>query len=304
MNDHTTQPTVLIVDDAADTLAMLSDALGFEGMTPIAASGGEKALSLVAELRPDMVLMDAMMPGMDGFEACRILKSEMGFSDLPVIFMTGRNDSEHVVRALAAGGVDFVAKPLVLTELLARMRVHLANARKSRSARDALDSTGRRIVAVARNGAVLWSTPQAQELLTRAGIRSDEGAPFPWEIRTWIGEQGGVPTADQGGFLHERFGKLIEFRLMANPQDGETLLRLIDRNAGSQEERLARAFGLSLREAEVLMWITHGKANKEIAEILDLSPRTVNKHLETIFEKLGIENRTAAATMSVRILWE
>jgi len=302
MNEVMAAPTVLIVDDALDTLAMLTDALGFEGMRTVSANESHKALSLIGELQPDIVLMDAMMPGMDGFEACRILKGEMGCADLPVIFMTGHNDSEHVVKALASGGVDFVSKPIVLTELVARMRVHLLNARKSRSARDALDSTGRRIVAADRSGAVLWATPQAQELLTRAGVRADEGATLPWEVRAWLQAQTG--TADQAGYLHERYGKLVEFRLMTAPQDEEMLLRLIDRNAGSQEERLARAFGLSLREAEVLMWITHGKSNKEIAEILDLSPRTVNKHLEAIFEKLGIENRTAAATMSVRILWD
>lgn len=304
MTSPITSPTVLIVDDAPDTIAMLSDVLGLEGMKTVSATEGRKALALVGELQPDIVLMDAMMPGMDGFEACRVLKFEMGFTDLPVIFMTGRNDSEHVVRALASGGVDFVAKPLVLAELLARMRVHLFNARKSRSARDALDSTGRRIVAADRLGAILWATPQAQELLSRVGIRSDEGGILPWEVRNWLDAQRGTSTGTPASYMHERFGKLIEIRLLSAPQDSEMLLQLVDRNLGNQEERLAKAFGLRQREAEVLIWITHGKSNKEIAEILNLSPRTVNKHLETIFEKLGIENRTAAATMSVRVLWD
>lgn len=91
--------------------------------------------------------------------------------------------------------------------------------------------------------------------------------------------------------------------MLERAADREILLRLPDCNQGSDEERLADAFGLTLREAEVLLWITHGKSNKEIAEILEMSPRTVNKHLEQIFNKLGIENRTAAATMAVRVLW-
>ena len=81
------------------------------------------------------------------------------------------------------------------------------------------------------------------------------------------------------------------------------LLRLVDRHRGTDEEQLAKAFGLTLREAEVLLWIAHGKANKEIADILEMSPRTVNKHLEQIFNKLVVEKRTSAATMAVRVLW-
>ncbi len=294
-------PKVLIVDDQPDTLVMLADALDLEGMSTEHASSGRAALSVIARDPPDIVLLDAMMPGMDGFETCQVLKGEMGMTDLPVIFMTGRNDSEHVVRALACGGVDFVSKPIVLNELFARMRVHLSNSRKTRSARDALDSVGRRIVAVDRQGSIVWATPQAQDLLVRIGMRPEEGAMLPWELKQWIVEQGagGEPVR-----LYRRFDHEVEFRIMERRADNAILLRIIDRAIGTGEQRLASAFGISLREAEVLLWLTHGKSNKEIAEILQLSPRTVNKHLEQIFEKLGIENRTAAATMSVRVLWE
>jgi DNA-binding NarL/FixJ family response regulator len=294
-------PKVLIVDDQPDTLAMLADALDMEGMTTSHATSGRAALSMVAEAPPDIILLDAQMPGMDGFETCRVLKTEMGQSELPVIFMTGRNDSDHVVRALACGGVDFVAKPIVLTELFARMRVHLSNSRKTRSARDALDTIGRRIVAVDGDGNILWATPQAQDLLTRIGLRPEEGAALPWELKQWIAEDGGTEGPIR---LYRKFEREVEFRIMERRSEGAILLRIIDRAIGTGEQRLAYAFGISLREAEVLLWLTHGKSNKEIAEILQLSPRTVNKHLEQIFEKLGIENRTAAATMSVRVLWD
>lgn len=294
-------PSVLIVDDQRDTLDMLTDALGAEGMSTTPAADGRTALSIIASHQPDIVLLDAMMPDMDGFEMCQVLKTEMGLSDLPVMFMTGRNDSEHVVRALACGGVDFIAKPIVLSELFARMRVHLTNARKTRSAREALDSIGRRIVALDTAGNVLWATPQAQDLLMRIGLRAEEGSAMPWEVKVWLE---GALSPESAAYVHKRFERAVELRIMEQRADGVTLIRLIDREAGTQEERLARAFNISLREAEVLLWLTHGKSNKEIAEILQLSPRTINKHLEQIFEKLGIENRTAAATMSVRVLWD
>jgi DNA-binding NarL/FixJ family response regulator len=294
-------PVVLVVDDSPDTLGMLTDALGLEGMKVMVATSGRAALNLAQEIGPDIILMDAKMPGLDGFETCRILKTEMGMADTPVIFMTGFGDSEHVVSALASGGVDFVVKPVPIVELLARMRVHLANARRARSAREALDSTGRRIVVTDDRGTVLWATPQASELLLKCGIAVEEGGRLPWELTDWLLSQKPGRTEP---YALSRNGRRIECRLVGGTGGAERLIRLIDRDAGTDEERLAVAFDLSLRAAEVLLWITHGKSNKEIAEILDLSPRTVNKHLEQIFDKLGVENRTAAATISVRVLWD
>jgi DNA-binding NarL/FixJ family response regulator len=284
---------------------MLSDALTLERMDVLTCNSGRQAISLANSGSPDIVLMDAVMPGLDGFQTCQILKAERGFEDIPIIFMTGFNESEHVVRALAAGGVDFISKPIELNELFARMRVHLGNARRARSARRALDSTGRWIVACDRNGRIHWSTQQAADLMQRAGIRSDQGAYLPWEIVELVGlaaEQ--LPSAALGQALrYSRNGQDLEFRILSDDGNDELLLRLVDRHRGTDEEPLAKAFALTLREAEVLLWIAHGKANKEIADILEMSPRTVNKHLEQIFNKLSVEKRTSAATMAVRVLW-
>tara|TARA_R110000868_G_scaffold162903_3_gene394813 strand:- start:303358 stop:304281 length:924 start_codon:yes stop_codon:yes gene_type:complete len=305
MSESHVQTDILVVDDSPDTLTMLTDALRFEGMSVKVATSGRQAFGLVETEIPDIVLMDAMMPGLDGFETCRVLKSEKGCEDVPVIFMTGFRESEHVVRALASGGVDFVAKPVILDQLFARIRVHLANARRARSARKALDSTGRRIVACDSSGAILWATPQAGELMRYAGLRCDEAARLPWEIVDHLFQDAVDINSDasRGSFRFSRNGSDIEFRLLDEGEGAEKLIRLIDGQKGSDEEQLASAFNLTFREAEVLLWVTHGKSNKEIAEILDMSPRTVNKHLEQVFIKLAVENRTAAATMSVRILW-
>ena len=122
--------TVLVVDDTPETLGFLTDTLDHAGFTVLIATDGESALALVEQVTPDLVLMDAVMPGMDGFETCRRLKGEKLLAYLPIIFMTGLSETEHVVRGLAAGGVDYVTKPIVIDELLARIRVHLANARR------------------------------------------------------------------------------------------------------------------------------------------------------------------------------
>ena len=126
---------------------------------------GASAMRIVDQITPDIILLDAVMPGMDGFETCRRLKRDAGLSNVPVIFMTGLAETEHIVRGLEAGGVDYVTKPIVIEEMLARIRVHLANARLTQSARAALDVSGRFLLAVNRQGKLMWATPQAQKLL-------------------------------------------------------------------------------------------------------------------------------------------
>jgi len=105
------------------------------------------------------------MQGIDGFEACRRLKRNPDLAGVPVIFMTGLTETDDVVRGFEAGGVDYVTKPIVIEEMLARIRVHLANARLMQSARAALDATGRFLLALNRQGEVVWATPQAKKLL-------------------------------------------------------------------------------------------------------------------------------------------
>lgn len=108
------------------------------------------------------------MPSMDGFETCTRLKSNAAVTQVPVIFMTGLTETEHVVRALEAGGVDYLTKPINIDELRARIRVHLSNARSAQSARVALDAAGRHLLAVRANGRSTgrhrrprgWSMPQ------------------------------------------------------------------------------------------------------------------------------------------------
>jgi DNA-binding response OmpR family regulator len=138
---------VLVVDDSPETLSLLTDAIEQAGMTVLVAREGEQALSIVEKVLPDIILMDALMPGTDGFETCRRLKRKKTLAYVPIIFMTGLSETQDIVKGLEAGGVDYVTKPIVPDELLARIRVHLANARLAHSARAALDASGRYLLA-------------------------------------------------------------------------------------------------------------------------------------------------------------
>lgn len=290
---------ILAVDDTPATLGLLTEALEKAGLTVLVARDGETALGLLDEITPDLVLMDAVMPGMDGFETCRRMKQAPHSSHLPVIFMTGLSETEHVVEGLAAGGVDYITKPIVIDELLARIRVHLANARVTFGARTALDTTGRCLLATDETGQILWCTPQAEQLLAARlldGTQLDpEIAGRLSRLRQETGTGAKCITLDIGT-------RRLECLYLSRAGPDEFLYRLTEANPAEGAEALKEALALTAREAEVLVWLAAGKSNRDISDILGISPRTVNKHLERIFTKLGVENRAAAAVIAVRAL--
>ncbi|HZX16294.1 MAG TPA: response regulator [Pseudomonas sp.] len=211
---------ILIVDDTPDNLALLSDALDEVGYMVLVALDGLSALSRIQRRRPDLILLDAMMPGLDGFETCQRIKADAATADIPVLFMTALTDSEHVVKGFEAGGIDYVTKPINTEEVLARVASHLRTARILQTARAA---------------------SQAQPLTL-----NDEPA----------------------------------------------------------YATLSARFQLTEREVEVLRWVACGKTNRDIGDILGLSPRTVNKHLEHVYVKLGVETRTAATSVALSAMAE
>jgi len=212
MTDSAKPDVVLIVDDVPENLSVLHDALDEAGYKVLVATSGETALARARQTLPDVILLDAVMPGIDGFEVARRLKADFSTQHIPIVFMTGLTETEHVVAAFDAGSSDYVTKPIRPPEVLARIAAHLRTARQLQEAAK--------------------SAPDALDDATLAA-------------------------------------------------------------------RLVAAFPLTPREAEVLFWVIKGKTSKDIGDILDLSPRTVNKHLEHIYEKLGVETRTAAANIAM-----
>jgi DNA-binding response OmpR family regulator len=290
----------LVVDDSPETLRLLTDALDGAGMTVMVAMDGAAAMRIVDQITPDIVLLDAVMPGMDGFETCRRLKRDAGLSNVPVIFMTGLAETEHIVRGLEAGGVDYVTKPIVIEEMLARIRVHLANARLTQSARAALDASGRFLLAVNRQGKIMWATPQAQKLLSEnlaAGTNDELVLPHP--MLPWLEQvqkaKAGSKTPAMASFPNN---EQLRLQYMGKLGSNEFLLRLAKDSSANTPAEFSSELGLTSREGEVLSWLSKGKTNRDIAQILGLSPRTVDKHLEQIYAKLGVENRTAAAAIA------
>ena len=156
---------VLLVDDLPQSLGALAQELEADGYTVLVAHSGDAALQRLDLVTPDAILLDALMPGLSGFETCRRLKAHAAWSHIPVIFMTGLSETAHIVEAFDAGGVDYVVKPVRAAEVLARLATHVRNARAVRMAREALDVGGHGVVVVDGRGRIAWRSPQAQRWL-------------------------------------------------------------------------------------------------------------------------------------------
>ncbi len=300
------QAIALVVDDSLDSIHMLNDTLEAAGFTVLVALEGAQALTITKNIRPDIILLDAIMPHMDGFETCKQLKRQPPLTDVPILFMTGLSDTEHVLRGLGAGGVDYITKPINTHELLARMRVHLANARSAQQARRALDSAGQFLFTIDLNGQLLWATPQVYQHFASQGITTEElvlAAPVHQQLQEWLQHK---PDAGRQLPLEPattRKEKNLVVEMLALVDKREYLLRLqLLSQPADDTLSLREQFTLTGREADVLRWIAQGKTNREIGQILEMSPRTVNKHLEQIFKKLGVENRTSAAAVALKWL--
>ncbi|WP_321858033.1 response regulator transcription factor [Burkholderia cenocepacia] len=308
---------ILIVDDTPENLAFLSDTLQAHGYAVIVALSGEDALKRLARVTPDVVLLDAMMPDMDGFETCVRIKQDGRHEHLPVIFMTALTESEHVVRGFRVGGIDYVTKPVQPEELCARIGVHVRRSRAQLYAEAALSLDTRAALIVGADGTIRWQSPQAARHIAAyttahdgaadAGPTSnarDTDAPpkLPAPLRAWFIDW--LARGAQGDAVHEFSSGQIRRSASATrgPEPGEWIVVLKERDDTVHCNALAERFGLTLREAEVLLWVSHGKTNRDIGDILGIAPRTVNKHLEHLFRKLHVETRAGAAAAAIKML--
>lgn len=294
--DRNEMDFVLIVDDEPDNLAVLHDALDEAGYTVFVAINGEIALQRVQQNPPDIILLDALMPGIDGFEVCRRLKMNSTTQHIPVVFMTGLTESEHVVAAFEAGGTDYITKPVHTSEAIARIASHLRSSRLTTQARSALDAFGQATAAISlSDGRLHWQTPLARKLLQDYFSIVDERVPA--ELLHWLKQ-----ASENKDTLPLNVAKTAR-RLTCVPLypsgENEWLVLLREESEKAYIEALRHAFKLTPRESEVLYWVSKGKTNRDIGDILGASPRTVNKHLERVFNKLGVETRTAAANLAM-----
>jgi DNA-binding NarL/FixJ family response regulator len=299
--DRRTSHVVLIVDDMPDNLAVLGDALDESGYTVLVARHGVAALELAGAVLPDIILLDAAMPGLDGFEVCRRLRRQIATRHIPVILLTGPGDSEHVLAAFDAGATDHMARPARQSEVLARIGAHLRTARLMDQARSALDAFGNAVLAVTpHDGRIVWQTPLARQWM-QAYFTPSRSVDTPAALGAWLDATAHARRAgkDHPPLSVQRGAARLLFNAVDTGNSEQWMVMLREESDAAQVQALTALFKLTLRESEVLNWVIKGKTNRDIGEILGTSPRTVNKHLEHVFVKLGVETRTAAAALAL-----
>ncbi|MFH7812376.1 MULTISPECIES: response regulator [Acetobacter] len=282
--------TILVIDDDPAVLGLMDEKLGDQGYNVLLAQSGVGALEVISHAVPDLILVDALMPGMTGWDVCEALRHDSRVTGVPIIFMTGLTETEHVLRAFEAGAADYVTKPLRLEEVMARIGVRLEAADRIHSAHCALDQAGRYLFAITRSGDVLWATPQASLIL----------ATMPHALKALP-----TPLPAPGTIILQQECKesRVALTLVGATGPDELLLRIAKQTV-FPENILRTKLNLSAREAEVLLWISRGKTSRDIADILQVSHRTIDKHIEQIYNKTGLSSRAAAAATASRLLQE
>lgn len=288
---------VLVVDDQPESLSLLSEVLGRDGYTVISAMDGNSALERARLVAPDVVLLDARMPGMDGFEVCLRLNADRAFAGTPVIFMTGLTESEHIVRGFRAGGADYVTKPVKPDEVRVRVEAHIQRARAQRRADMVVNAGGRAALIAATDGSIRWHSSRAAYLLQRY-FAEPAGAALPAGLQRWMNQAEPSSRPYEVAVGQTR----LSVRLAGPAGEDDWILTLIEFDDQAAVSGFVERFALTPRQSEVLLWVSRGKTNRDIAEILDMKPRTVNKHLEHIFPKLGVETRAAAAAIALQAM--
>lgn len=299
------RPVVMIVDDTPDNLAMLSSALVAAGYAVLVAMDGASAIERINRLAPDVILLDAIMPGMDGFETCEQIKRNRAHLHIPVIFMTALAETEHVVNGFRVGGVDYVTKPIRPDEVVARIAAHVRRAASQRHADLVLELSSRAAVIASSQGDVHWHSALAPTRLAQFYASDEPPGPLtrlPGALSTWLGDYANAPTEERAQAVEILpSGERLIARIAGVANRGAWIVTFEEHADGRDTVELGERFGLTQREAEVLLWLSRGKTNRDISEILGMKPRTVNKHMEHIFEKLGVETRTAAAAAALSL---
>lgn len=283
--------TILVIDDTPANVSLLLDALAESGYRVLIAESGGGALEQLEHAVPDLILLDVVMPGIDGFATCARIKARREWAEIPVLFMTALTEPDEKVRAFAAGAVDYITKPVYPPEVLARVAAHLQIRSLQLSLEDelAMRIDAENQLSQSLDRAVIIATPQGKVLFTTRLAESLLHKYCPDYV------QGGLPAG-----LDAAPGLIVR-HYKERGRDDVNLLTLEEHGHGGSPVVLV-GLGLTTREAEVLYWLAQGKSNPDIATIIGAALRTVHKHVEHIFQKLGVETRAAAAIIAQDLL--
>ncbi|MEN6318994.1 MAG: response regulator [Syntrophaceae bacterium] len=317
---------ILIVDDIPQNIQVIASTLQNKGYQMAFAQDGKAALEKINKINFDLILLDVMMPGMDGFEVCKILKTSPDKRDIPIIFLTVKDDMADILSGYEAGAVDYVIKPFNSAELLARVRTHVELKKKRDNEKELIS---RLTIALEEQKRVENALQQAYENLER--LVEERTAELVQKNRQLMEEIGERRRAEDALAIKSRYleesNTALKVLLTQREMDKNDLeewvlsniknliipniekLKRIHKKTGSLaylnvlESNLSditssfsnkissKYLTLTAKEIQIANFIKEGRRSKDIAELMDVSERTIDFHRKNIRIKLGIKQR-------------
>ena len=312
--------SILIVDDDPNNLKVALGHLDAYGYEVLIARDGERGIERARAALPQLILLDVVMPGIDGYEVCRRLKSHPATSDIPVLFMTGQTSMAEKLEGFDVGAVDYITKPVAERELLARVRTHI----QLYTLRARLEEQ-----AALLEQAVSWERAQRetdrQDLVrSRATIRA-QGEQLEALANRWMQASPDGSARPLSAFESVVQAHARQARSLLEPAAGERMseaaaaacqhldiiVKLYDHRSLHDQAGAGRGAPevpagpnpftkLSPREREIVEMLLRGCSNKEIAIDLSLSQTTVSSHRGRIMNKLEVDSLPALVKLALR----
>jgi DNA-binding response OmpR family regulator/DNA-binding CsgD family transcriptional regulator len=271
------QAVIMVVDDNPDSLTLLSNILSEQGFQVRQALNGRLALAAVTQQPPDLFVLDIRMPEMDGFELCRQLKNDDMTCNVPVIFISGLDDSDDKVKAFEIGGQDYITKPFEDTEVLARVKLHLEVSGMRKNLEDMVQQ--RTMNLEEANMKLAESNTALKVLLEHRGSDREK---FEESVLNHINSLVSPYLQRLGSTgLDSRQSSLLD--MVAT-----NLKEITSQFSGTL---YSSSLGLTRREMEVAALIKTGKTNAEIAVLINISEHSVSFHRQNLRKKLGLLGR-------------
>ncbi|MGE0087340.1 MAG: response regulator [Desulfococcaceae bacterium] len=289
---------ILLVDDNPENLSLLASLLQQHRYHAAIVKSGMNALKFVTSHKPELILMDVMMPDMDGFEVCLRLKSDPATCDIPVIFLSALADTAAITKGFEVGGQDYITKPFQREEVLARVRLHLQLRQMQSALQEARSELEKKVeertaellnVCINlknRDRELAAKTKDLEEMNTALQVLMGNREEYRKQVeRTLI--------FNMNSFVFPLLDRLRESRMNSVQTSylDDIILNLKEICSPFMCRMNAEFQQLSPAEIRVVNLIRHGKSSKEIAHMMNLSQRTVENHRNSIRKKIGLQNK-------------
>ena len=281
------KPIILIVDDEEANLQLIGKILQNLDVDITLASSGKEALQLLESLVPDLIILDIIMPSMSGFDVCRKIKSRKTTSEVPIIFLSAKVDSEDIIKGFDIGARDYITKPFIKEELVARVEAQLniiTNEKKIKNLNNNLEEKVKE-----RTKALTKINEKLTDYNTALKVLMDQRDEDRIDLEHQV-------MANAEELILPSIERLKQTNL--NKQQKE-LLGICENNISKITSSFVssmmdngRVRGLTHRETTIANLIVQGKSSQEISTILNISESTINYHRNNIRKKVGIKNKS------------